>query len=267
MATTDTDPGATDDAADGTGDVKVRMDAITKHFGRVVATEDVSLTIRDGEIFALVGDNGAGKSTLMNVLSGVYRPTSGQLYYEDRPVSFANPSDARERGIETVYQDLELMDDLDVATNVFMHRFPTRLSVGPLSLIDWDRTYERAAQVLDDLGQEIDPKTEVAFLSGGQRQLVAIARAITFDPEVLILDEPTSALSFAGSELVHETMERLSEEGHTQVIISHDIAEVFRLADRIGVMYRGGLVDVVDPATTARDTVESLIRTGARDGV
>ena len=202
----------------------------------------------------------------MNVISGVHSPSSGRLYFEDEPVAFSNPSDARALGIETVYQDLELMDDLDVATNIFMHRFPTRLSVGPLDLIDWRETYRMAERVLDELGQDVDPTTEVAFLSGGQRQLVAIARAITFDPAVLILDEPTSALSFAGSELVHETMERLQEEGRTQVIISHDIGEVLRLADRIGVMYNGSLVDVVDPDATSREVVESLIRSGSRDG-
>jgi ABC-type sugar transport system ATPase subunit len=243
---------------------KVRFEDVGKHFGRLVAVEDVSLTVSEGEIFALVGDNGAGKSTLMNLLSGVYRPTSGRVYVDGDPVSFSNPADARELGIETVYQDLELMNDLDVATNLFMGRFPTRLSVGPLSLIDWGQTYAEAERVLDDLGQDIDPTSEVAFLSGGQRQLVAIARAITFDPEILILDEPTSALSFAGSELVHDTMRRLRDEGRTQLIISHDISEVFRFADRIGVMHRGSLVDVVDPETTSRDAVESMIRTGSR---
>jgi ABC-type sugar transport system ATPase subunit len=244
---------------------KIRLDSVTKRFGRVIAAEDVSVTVREGEIFALVGDNGAGKSTLMNVISGVHVPSSGQLYFEGEPVSFSNPSDARDRGIETVYQDLELMDDLDVATNIFMGRFPTRISAGPFNVIDWDRTYEEADRVLDDLGQDLNPRSEVVFLSGGQRQLVAIARAITFDPEVLILDEPTSALSFAGSELVHETMERLRDEGQTQVLVSHDIHEVFRLADTIGVMYQGRLVDVVDPEEADRETVESLIRTGEAD--
>lgn len=254
-------------ASDVTESPKIRVENLAKHFGRVVAAEDVSFTVHEGEIFALVGDNGAGKSTVMNVISGVHRPTAGQLYYEETPVDFSNPSDARERGIETVYQDLELMDDLDVATNIFMHRFPTRFSLGPFDLIDWPETYERANRVLDDLGQEIDPESEVAFLSGGQRQLVAIARAITFDPDVLILDEPTSALSFAGSELVHETMRRLKDEGRTQLIISHDIGEVLRLADRVGVMYNGSLVDVVDPDETSRDVMESMIKTGDRESV
>jgi len=254
-----------ENASTDVADTKLRVDNLTKHFGRVVATEDVSLSIRDGEIFALVGDNGAGKSTLMNVISGVYRPTAGQLYFEDEPVSFSNPADARDLGIETVYQDLELMDDLDVATNIFMGRFPTRLSAGPVRIIDWETTYEEADRVLNDLGQDLDPRSEVEFLSGGQRQLVAIARALTFDPDVLILDEPTSALSFAGTELVHETIEGLQSEGRTQVIISHDITDVFRLADRIGVMYQGSLVDVVDPEETTRETVESLIRSGTAD--
>lgn len=246
-------------------DTKLRVENVSKHFGRLVAVDDVSLAINQGEIFGLVGDNGAGKSTLMNVICGVHQPTSGQMYFEDDPVSFSNPSDARDRGIETVYQDLELMDDLDVATNVFMGRFPTHASLGPLEVIDWSTTYEETNRVLGELGQDLNPKSEVAFLSGGQRQLVAIARAITFDPEVLILDEPTSALSFAGAELVHETMERLQAAGQTQIVVSHDIADVFRLADRIGVMYQGSLVDIVDPDQVDRTTVESLIRTGQRD--
>lgn len=246
-------------------DTKIRVDDVTKRFGRLTAVDSVSLSIYPGEIFAVVGDNGAGKSTLMNVICGVYPPTSGRVYVEGEPVSFSNPSDARDRGIETVYQDLELMDDLDVATNIFIGRFPTHASLGPLKIIDWETAYDRAEEILDDLGQDLDPTSEVEFLSGGERQLVAVARSITFDPDVLILDEPTSALSFAGAELVHETMERLKGEGRTQIVISHDIAEVYRLADRIGVMYQGSIVDVVDPDEVPRDEVESLIKTGQRD--
>ncbi|MFB6087519.1 MAG: ATP-binding cassette domain-containing protein [Haloarculaceae archaeon] len=257
MESTQTSQQPTDDT-----DSKIRVEEVTKRFGRLTAVDSVSLSIRPGEIFALVGDNGAGKSTLMNVICGVYQPTSGRVYVEENPVSFSNPSDARDRGIETVYQDLELMD---VATNIFMGRFPTHVSLGPLKIIDWGTAYDRAEQILDDLGQDLDPTSEVEFLSGGERQLVAVARSITFDPDVLILDEPTSALSFAGAELVHETMERLKDEGRTQIVVSHDIAEVYRLADRIGVMYQGSLVDVVDPDEAPRDEVESLIRTGQRD--
>lgn len=169
-------------------------------------------------------------------------------------------------GIETVYQDLALMDDLDIATNIHVGKFPTRISVGPLQVIDWTATYENARDILDFLNQDIRPDTDVAFLSGGQRQLVAIGRALSFDPDVFVLDEPTSALSIAGTELVHETIHRLQDEGHTQLVVSHSIEDVFDLADRIAVMFQGRLVDVVDPEEVDKETVADLITTGQRRG-
>lgn len=245
-----------------TGDTKIRFENVSKHFGRVVAVDDVSLEVYDNEILGLVGDNGAGKTTLMHVIAGVHQPTAGQLYIDDTPVTFTSPSDSRARGIETVYQDLALMDDLDIATNMYMGKFPKRLSLGPLSLIDWPETYAQTEEMLSFFDQDLDPTTEVAFLSGGQRQLIAISRAITFDPEILVLDEPTSALSIAGTDLVHDTMERLREEGHTQIVVSHSLEDIYRLADRIAIMYQGQLVDVVDPETTDRSTVTELIKSG-----
>lgn len=124
------------------GTPKIRAENLTKQFGRIVAVEDVSLDIQSSEVFALVGDNGAGKSTLMNMLSGVHEPTKGQIYKDGQPMNFSNPSEARDNGIETVYQDLALMDDLDIATNIFMGQFP-RTGFGPFQIIDWDETYER----------------------------------------------------------------------------------------------------------------------------
>ena len=244
--------------------VKIRLEGITKQFGRVLAVEDVSLTVYEGDILALVGDNGAGKSTLMNVLSGVHEPTAGRVLFDGRPVALSNPSEARAMGIETVYQDLALMDDLDVATNIHMGKFPTHVAAGPLRVIDWGATYENARDILDFLNQDIPPDSEVAFLSGGQRQLVAIARALSFDPDVFVLDEPTSALSVAGTELVHETIRQLRAEGHTLLVVSHSIEDVFELADRIAVMYRGRLADVVDADAVSREVLTDLITTGRR---
>ncbi|WP_158217286.1 ATP-binding cassette domain-containing protein [Halorubrum sp. Ib24] len=222
----------------------------------------MSLNIAENEILAIVGDNGAGKSTLMNILAGIHRQTSGTVKFRGETVTFSDPSDARTLGIETVYQDLALMDDLDVAANVFMGRFPTRFTVGPFDIIDWPRTYEQADDILQRLGQDLDVRSEVEFLSGGQRQLVAVARSLLFDPEIIIFDEPTSALSIAGTELVHDTMHQLRDEGHTQVVISHNVADVIELADRIAVMYQGQLVDVVDPSTVDRDDLATMMRTG-----
>ena len=240
----------------------VSVERVSKQFGRVVGIEDVSIEIYENEILAIVGDNGAGKSTLMNVLAGVYRPTSGTVTFDGERVAFTDPSDARQRGIEVVYQDLALMDDLDIATNVFMGKFPARLSVGPLTIIDWKRTYAEAGEILAFLGQELDLKTEVEFLSGGQRQLVAVARALLFDPELILFDEPTSALSVAGTELVHDTIHQLKSEGHTQVIVSHSIEDVLDLADRIVVMYQGRVADVVDAEDATRELLTDLITSG-----
>ncbi|QSG03388.1 ATP-binding cassette domain-containing protein [Natranaeroarchaeum sulfidigenes] len=242
---------------------KIRFEEITKKFGRVVAIDDISFSVHDGEILALVGDNGAGKSTLMNVLCGIHEPTSGKYFYEGESVRFASPNEARDCGIETVYQDLALMDDLDVATNIFLGKFPMRFSFGPFNIIDWDTAYAQAAELLEgQLNQAIDPKTEVEFLSGGQRQLVAIARSLAFDPDVLVLDEPTSALSVAGTELVYDTIETLQDKGQTQIIVSHNFEEVISVADRIVVLYQGNVADIVDADAVTRGELSDMIKTG-----
>ncbi|KZN23347.1 ABC transporter [Haladaptatus sp. R4] len=243
-------------------DVKMRLEGVEKRFGRIVALEDIDLDVYEDQIFALVGDNGAGKSTMMNVLCGVHEPTAGQLYFDGEPVSFSNPNDARETGIETVYQDLALMNDLDVATNIFMGQFPKR-GVGPLSVIDWEETYERADHIMSDLlGRNIDAETEVEFLSGGQRQLVAVGRALAFDPDVIILDEPTSALSVDATELVYETIRRLQQDGHTIIIVSHSLETVMEYADRIAVLYQGELVEVESTTDTDVETLTELMIAG-----
>jgi ABC-type sugar transport system ATPase subunit len=261
-ATADEDSASGHDAPDPSATPKMRVENVTKQFGRIIAVDDVNLAIRPREIFALVGDNGAGKSTLMNVLSGVHAPTQGQLRIDGEAVTFSNPSEARSYGIETVYQDLALMNDLDVATNIFMGQFPT-IGIGPIEFIDWDETAERSENIMmNTLGRDVDIKTEVEFLSGGQRQLVAIGRALAFDPEVIILDEPTSALSVDATRLVQDTIRRLSEDGITIVIVSHDIESVLDLADRIGVLYRGALVDVLEPHETELEQLNELMTTG-----
>ena len=237
----------------------VRFEEISKRFGRLIALENVSLSIYENEILAVVGDNGAGKSTLMNILSGVHEPTSGRLYLRDQEVQFSNPSDARANGIETVYQDLALMDDLDIATNIFIGGFPKRFEVGPISLIDWAETHEQADEILEFLNQDMNTSGEVEFLSGGQRQLVAIARALTFEPDLFIFDEPTSALSVPGTELVYDTMRDLKKEGHTQLIVSHNIRDTMNIADRIAVMYQGTIVDIIDPDEAKREEIEQLL--------
>lgn len=259
---TEIDPNAAETATDVGQDEKIRIDSVGKVFGRVVALDDVSLTVTDNEILAIVGDNGAGKSTLMNIICGAQQPSEGAIYYEGRQVDFRSPEDARDAGIETVYQDLALMDDLDVATNIFMGNFPRR-KLGPLSLIDWDGTYDRAEQIITErLHRDLNPRAEVEFHSGGERQLIAIARALAFDPEVVILDEPTSALSVDATELVHETVRELKADGRTIIIVSHSMEEVFGLADRIAVLFQGQLVDIVETDTVDPEAVKRMMTSG-----
>lgn len=249
----------------GTGEVKLGVEAVGKQFGRVIALEDVTLDIYENEVFALIGDNGAGKSTLMNIISGVFQPTEGTVRLDGDPVTFTNPSDARAAGIETVYQDLALMDDLDIATNLFMGQFPTR-SLGPLKFIDWETTYENAEAIIHDrLGRtEMDIRTEVQFLSGGQRQLVAVGRTLAFEPDIIILDEPTSALSVDAAELVHDTIDQLQAQGITVVIVSHSIEDMLQVADRIGVLYQGKLVEITTPENAGLSALTNLMTTGSR---
>jgi len=251
--------------AAGAGTPKLRIENVSKQFGRIVALDEVSLSIAENEIFALVGDNGAGKSTLMNIISGVHAPSSGSVHVDGEAVSFANHSDARAAGIETVYQDLALMNDLSIASNIFMGEFPTE-RIGPLSVIDWDETHERAREIMQyELGRDVNVETEVEFFSGGERQLVAVGRALAFDPDVIVLDEPTSALSIDATRLVHETIRRLRDRGITVIIVSHSIESVLDLADRIGVLYQGELVGILDPETTDLMEITELMTTGSID--
>ena len=260
-----TDQSDTDSADLESKEPPIRVEDVEKHFARIVALDGVSFEVKDNEVLAMVGDNGAGKSTLMKVLCGVHKPTHGSIYVDGEHVVFDNPDDARLHGIETVYQDLALMDDLDVATNIYMDQFPTR-GIGPLKLIDWDETYARAQTILEETldRPDIDPHTEVEYLSGGQRQLVAIARALAFDPKLVILDEPTSALSVEATELVHETVRRLKEQGITVIIVSHSLEEIFSLADRIAVLYQGSLVDVAETDKVSQDALKHMMSTGER---
>ncbi|AHG01956.1 hypothetical protein HALLA_01265 (plasmid) [Halostagnicola larsenii XH-48] len=242
----------------------ISIEHVEKLFGRIVALEDVNLTVRENEILALIGDNGAGKSTLMNILCGVHKPTAGTINLRGESVEFESPEEARNRGIETVYQDLALMDDLDVATNIFMGNFPSR-KFGPVNSINWDKTYSRAKNIIEThLKRDINPRAEVEFHSGGERQLVAIARALAFDPDIVILDEPTSALSVDATELVQDTVRNLQENGKTIIIVSHSLDEIFELADRVGVLYQGRIAEVADTDSVTKDELSSLMVTGQR---
>jgi len=238
------------------------MRGITKRFGRLVALDGVDLDLREGEILGLLGDNGSGKSTLVKTLVGVHRPDAGTVTIRGEQVEIGSPKQAREYGISTVYQDLALVNEQTVAANMFLARAPMKRLFGLLPVVDWDRMNEEAERILKErMNLDIDPTARVEFLSGGERQSIAIARALVTDPDILILDEPTSALSPDSAKRVEELVQTLrEEEGISVVIISHNMDEVFNLTDRITVLDNGNLVGTVDTDTVdRRDIVEMMV--------
>jgi len=212
---------------------------ITKRFGGVHALENVTFRLDAGEVVALAGDNGAGKSTLIKIISGVFPPDEGELRYHDKPVALGNPQDARSRGIETIYQDLALADNLDVGANIFLGREPMRRVFG-LPVMDRRRMRAEAAHALEALDIGLDRLDRpVRALSGGQRQCIAIARAIHWNARVLIMDEPTAALGVPEQRRVVALIRSLKMSGVGVVFISHNLADIFDVSDRIVVLRRG----------------------------
>jgi D-xylose transport system ATP-binding protein len=248
-------PGATADAP------LVEMRDIRVSFGGVHAVNGVSIDLRAGEVVGLVGGNGAGKSTLMKVLSGAQVPDSGEIVIGGKPASIHNPRDARAYGIECIYQTLALADNLHAPANVFLGRE----LVSRAGTLD-DSAMESATR---KLMQRLNPrfrnfKSAVASLSGGQRQSVAIARAIQFNATILIMDEPTAALGPAETAQVRDLIRQLKADGLGIFLISHDIHDVYDLSDRISVMYQGRLVDTVTRDDVTTDQVVAMIILGKR---
>lgn len=218
----------------------VQMKGISKSFGAVQALRGVDLTLRHNEVLGLVGDNAAGKSTLMKVLSGAYSPDEGEILINGEAVSFSNPMDARRLGIEMVYQDYALANNLDVSGNVFMGREVTTFSLGPFSVLDYPYMERETRSLLERLKIDIaSVKQKVERLSGGQRQAVAIARATAFDANVIIMDEPTAALSVAAIDKVIELVRELKAQGASIIIISHRLEDIYRVSDRMIVLRQG----------------------------
>jgi simple sugar transport system ATP-binding protein len=211
-----------------------------KHFGGLVAVDHVSLDVHPGEVVGLLGDNGAGKSTLIKMISGVYQPDGGRLVLNGQDVSFSSPHDAREAGIETIYQDLALCENLDVGANIFLGREPIRRVVGVLPAVDRRRMLTESRQILTQLDIRIPGLTRpIRQLSGGQRQAVAIARAIYWNARLMIMDEPTAALGVPEQRKVLGLVRTLRERGVGVIIISHNLQDVLDVADRVLVMRRG----------------------------
>ena len=231
-----------------------------KHFGGLVAVDRVSLDIFPGEVVGLVGDNGAGKSTLIKMVSGVYRPDGGNIFLEDREVTFASPMEARSLGIETIYQDLALCENLDATVNIFLGREPVRRRLGAFNTVDRSRMLSESRTVLDQLDIHIpNLNRPIRDMSGGQRQAVAIARAVYWNARLMIMDEPTAALGVAEQRKVLALVHTLRDRGVPVIIISHNMQDVFAVADRIIVMRRGKQVGERTAKATTTDELVSLM--------
>ena len=218
----------------------VEMRDIKKNFGAVQALRGVTLTLHQNEVLGLVGDNAAGKSTLMKVLSGAYHPDEGDILIEGNKTNFSNPMDARRQGIEMVYQDYALSNNLDVVANVFMGREVVQLNLGPIKVMNFRHMEQETKSLLDRLKINIPSvRQKVERLSGGQRQAVAIARATAFDAKVIIMDEPTAALSVAAIDKVLELVRELKAQGSSIIIISHRLEDIYQVSDRMIVLRQG----------------------------
>lgn len=215
------------------------MRGIEKSYGTINALRGVDLTLNAGEVLGLVGDNAAGKSTLTKILAGAEIADAGTISIDDAMVRFHSPADARRHRIEMVYQDLSLCDTIDVAGNLFLGREPQRRQFG-VSLLDKARMHADAASILDGLDIRVpSTRLKVGNLSGGQRQSIAIGRAAAFEPRVLIMDEPTSALAVAEVQAVLRLIRRVSDSGVSVILITHRLQDLFEVCDRIMVLYEG----------------------------
>ena len=237
---------------------------VQKHFGRVVALREGNFTLRPNEVHALVGDNGAGKSTLVKILSGVYQADAGEIAIDGRPVTITNPREARELGIETVYQDLALAEHLDASGNLFLGR--EQLRPPPLSwfgFLDKKAMRRRAQEEMRRLKIGIHSVDQpVLSLSGGQRQAVAVARAIAWGTRIVIMDEPTAALGVRESSMVLELIKEVRSQGLAVIMISHNLPEVFAVADRITVLRLGKTIVTLDKGDTSLEAIVGMM-TGA----
>jgi simple sugar transport system ATP-binding protein len=239
----------------------LELTRVSKHFGAIQALIEMSLTLQAGEVVGLMGDNGAGKSTLVKIIAGNYPPSEGTIALRGQKVAFHKPADARQAGIEVVYQDLALCDNLSAAENVFLGRELMR-SIGPLRVLNYRSMFKRAGELFAELKSETRPRDLVRKMSGGQRQAVAIARTRLSDPKIVLMDEPTAAISVRQVAEVLNLIRRLRDHGIAVVLISHRMPDVFAVADRIVVMRRGVKVADKTLAQSSPEEVTGLI-TGA----
>jgi ABC-type sugar transport system ATPase subunit len=242
----------------------LKATGISKRYGNVVALDGVDFEVFGGEVLGLIGDNGAGKSTLTKILAGAVTADAGTIFFKDRPRAFSTPREALRAGIEMVYQDLSLAPDLDVSANLFLGREPLRKGFwGMLDFYDAADMRNRSAEHLRDFGLKVEKLHQpVDSLSGGQRQAIAVARAVLWGREVVIMDEPTAALGVAQSALVLSLMRRVSSTGTAVIFVSHNLPHVFEACDRIVVLRQSKRVGTLDPKRASMDETVSLM-TGA----
>ncbi|HMA34301.1 MAG TPA: sugar ABC transporter ATP-binding protein [Chloroflexia bacterium] len=232
----------------------MRVQHIAKAFGGVQALQDVHFEIFPGEVHALLGENGAGKSTLIKILTGVYQPDAGEVWLGERPIRFAGPRDAQEQGIAAIYQEPSLFPDLDIAENILVGRQPTRRGA-----VDWPRMYREAGRLLARLGLTVDPRTKARELSVAQQQVVEIARALSIQAKVLIMDEPTSSLTLHETEELFAIVRQLRAARTAIVFISHRLEELFALADRVTILRDGTYVGTRDLVGVTRDELIQMM--------
>jgi simple sugar transport system ATP-binding protein len=243
------------------GSEVLRAEHVEKSFGRIVALRDVDLRLHRGEVLGLLGDNGAGKSTLMKILTGYYQPSAGQLYFEGNPVQFRSVSHARSLGIEAVYQDLALVNELNVYRNMFLEREP--VFGGMFGILDDRQMRTRAMDMLERMRVRIPSvDVDVAKLSGGQRQAVAIARSVYQEAKVLLLDEPTAAMGVKESALILDLIQHLKERGDiAMIIIAHNYAQIFDVCDRINLIEEGVIeFDKRTSETSVQELTDRVVR-------
>ena len=247
-------------------DIILETRGLTKHYGGVHALTDANFTLRKGEHVAIMGDNGAGKSTFVRNITGVERPTRGEIHFDGAPMAFATPIEAREAGIEAVFQNLALADDLDVPSNLFLGREKVRFNLGPFSILDKRAMREATMAALQKTGVKIpNLGNTIRNMSGGQRQCVAIARTAAFKSKLVIMDEPTAALGVQETAQVEQIIRTLKAAGEPLILISHNMRQVFDLVDRIVVFRRGRIVANLRKEETNGQDVVSYI-TGAKTG-
>ncbi|QPC92130.1 ATP-binding cassette domain-containing protein [Mesorhizobium sp. INR15] len=238
---------------------------ISKHFGAIQAVNDVSLSIEAGQVVGLMGDNGAGKSTLVKMIAGNFRPSHGAMRMDGKELILHKPVEARQHGIEIVHQDLALCNNLTAAANVYLGR-ELRRGVGPFRILDYASMYKRAGQIFAELKSETRPRDLVKQMSGGQRQAVAIARTMLSQAKIVLMDEPTAAISVRQVAEVLNLIRHLRDQGIAVVLISHRMPDVFTVADRVIVMRRGRKVADKTIASSSPEEVTGLI-TGAIEQV